>query len=259
MSPDEVCQLLGPIEREKLKLRDGSKSPHGPKRIVKNPDFSGFNIGMSSAAVMIVDFGEAFVVGRPRHRTGLGIPITSFPPEVCFGYAPSAGSDLWELGCLLFEILCGRPLFPMYFPIFEMLIGLIVHYVGLLPSSWKGRFDAEKYGDRQGGMLQSTPEGAWYWFKANPEDERGSLGEEVAKAASRVELSTEQQGFIVSLIQEMMAREPEGRLSAIDTSRRMESAASLFDGEVAECLHVVEDISDAPPPPPPPPEDSDSE
>ncbi|KAK7701719.1 hypothetical protein SLS64_010167 [Diaporthe eres] len=146
MSPDEVCQLLGPIEREKLKLRDGSKSPHGPKRIVKNPDFSGFNIGMSSAAVMIIDFGEAFV-----------------------------------------------------------------------------------------------------------------LGEEVAKAASRVELSMGQQGFIVSLLQDMLVREPEDRLSARDASRRIESAASLFGGQVAEYLDLVEDIPDAPPPPPPPPEDSDSE
>lgn len=126
MSPDEVCQLLGPIQREKLKLRDGSKPPHGPRRIVKNADFSGFNIGMSSAAVMIIDFGEAFVLGRPRHRTGLGIPMTSFPPEVCFGYPPSAGSDLWELACLLFEILCGRPLFPLYFPIFEIVTTQLV-------------------------------------------------------------------------------------------------------------------------------------
>ncbi|KAI7775598.1 hypothetical protein LA080_006561 [Diaporthe eres] len=259
MWPDEVCQLLGPIEREKLKLRDGSKSPHGPKRIVKNPDFSGFNILMSSAAVMIIDFSEAFVLGRPRHRAGLGIPITSFPPEVCFGYPPSAGSDLWGLACLLFEILCGRPLFPLYFPIFEMLIGLIVHYVGLLPRSWQGHFDAAKYGDRQEGTLHSTPEGAWYWFEAKPEDQRGSLVEEVAKAASRVGLSTEQQGFIVSLLQDMLVRESEDRLSARDTSRRIESAASLFGGEVAEHLHLVEDIPDPPPPPPPPSEESDSE
>lgn len=87
----------------------------------------------------------------------------------------------------------------MYFPIFEMLIGLIVHYVGLLPCSWQGHFDAEKYGDRQQGKLNSTPEGPWYWFEANPEDGRSSLGEEVVKAASKAELSTEQQGFIVSL------------------------------------------------------------
>lgn len=163
------------------------------------------------------------------------------------------------IGLFAVEILCGRPLFPLCFPIFEMLFGLIVHYVGLLPRSWQGHFDAEEYGDKQGGTLHSTPEGAWYWFEANPGEERGSLGEEVAKAASRVELSTEQQVFIVSLLQDMLVREPENRLSARDTSRRIESAASLFGGEVAEHLHVVEDIPDAPPPPPPPPEDSDSE
>ncbi|KAG6354927.1 hypothetical protein INS49_004008 [Diaporthe citri] len=226
MSPDEVCQLLGPIEREKLKLRDSSKSPHGPKRIVNNPDFSGFNIGMSSAAVMIIDFGEA------RQRlVGIGL---------------SAVRDtLWQT------------LLPLYFPIFEMLIGLIVHHVGLLPRSWQGHFDAEKYGDRQGRTLQSTPDGAWYWFEAKPGEEWGSLGGEIAKAASGVELSTEQQGFIVSLLQDMLACETENRLTARDTSRRIESAASLFGGEVVEHLLLVEDIPDAPSPPPPP-EDSDA-
>lgn len=71
------------------------------------------------------------------------------------------------------------------------------------------------------------------------------MGEEVDKAASRVELSTEQQESITSMLQEMMVREPERRLSARDASCRIESAASLFGAEVAE--HH--------PPPPPPPED----
>ncbi|ROV98321.1 hypothetical protein VMCG_07189 [Cytospora schulzeri] len=141
-----------------------------------------------------------------------------------------------------------------------MLIGLIVHSVGLLPRSWQGHFDVDKYEDKQGGTVNSTPEGAWYWLEANNADKRGSLGEEVAKAASGMELSTEEQEFLASLLQEMMVREPEERLSACDASRRIESAASLFSGEVAEDVQLVEDIPDAPPPSPPPPlESSDSE
>lgn len=75
---------------------------------------------------------------------------------------------------------------------------------------------------------------------------RGSLGEEVGKAASRVELSIEQQGFIASLLQEMMVREPERRLSAHDALCHIESAESLFGAEVAEYSQLVEDMSDAP-------------
>lgn len=272
MSPDAVCQLLWPIVREKLKLRDGSYSPHGPKKIVKNPDFSGFDIKMPSAAVIIVDFGEGFIVGRPRGRTGLGIPISSFPPEVCFGYPPSTGSDIWELACLFFEIFCYRPLFPMIWPVFEILIHHIVHSVGLLPLSWRGHFDSDKYGNVEGGKLLSTPEGAPFWFEAKSEDGRGSLRDEPLQAAPRSELTTEQQDFIASLLQDMMAREPKERLPARDVLRRIDAAAPLFGPEVAEHLEQVADVIHdpkglgapplpPPPPPPPPPEydDSDSE
>lgn len=261
MSPNAVCQILGPIVKEKLKLRDGSYSSHGPKRVVKNPNFSGFNISMSSSAVMIIDFGEAFLLDRPCGRTGLGVPIESFPPEVLFGHTASAGSDVWELACLLCEIFCRRPLFPLYFPIYEMLIGYIVHYVGLLPRSWQGHFNAEKYGFMEEGQLHATPEGSHFWFEAKPEDQRGNLREELLEAASRSELTTEQQEFIASLLQDMLVREPEGRLPARDTLRRIESAAPLFGGDVAEQPEPIAEVPDdaPPPPPPPPPESDDSE
>jgi serine/threonine-protein kinase SRPK3 len=257
MPPYAVCQLLGPIIKEKVKLHDGSYSSHSPRRMIKNPDFSGFNIGMTSAAVMIIDFGEAFLSENPR-RTGLGVPITSFPPEVLFRCPPSVSSDIWQLACLFCKIFYQRPLFPLYFPIFEMLIGQIVHFVGLLPHSWQGHFNAEKYGYMDGGEVHATPEGAHFWFHADPQDQRGSLREELLQAASRAELTTEQQDFIVPLLQEMLVREPEGRLPARDALRRLEFAAPLFGGEVAEHPEQIPELpDDAPPPPPPPPPESD--
>lgn len=188
---------------------------------------------------------------RPRHRTGLGIPISSFPPEVCFGYPPSAGSDVWELACLILEIFCGRPLFPLFPPVFELLIRHMVHSVGLLPHSWRGHFDADKYGYIEGDILQTTPEGEYFWFEAKPEDGRGSLRDELLQVASRSELTAEQQEFIASLLQETMVRVPEDRLPDRDVLFRIESAALLFGGEVAEYTEQIEeDPDDAPPPPP---------
>ncbi|KAL1874472.1 hypothetical protein Daus18300_003490 [Diaporthe australafricana] len=265
-SPDAVCQLLGPIVKERLKLRNGSYSPYGPKRIVKNPDFPGFDIQMSSAAVMIVDLGEAFVVDSrsPRGRTGLGVPISSFPPEVCFGYQPSTGSDVWECACLFFEIFCYRPLFPMIWPVFEILIHHVVHSVGLLPLNWRGHFDT-KYSNIENGKFLSTPEGAYFWFEARPEDGRGSLRDELLEAP-KSELTNEQQEFLASLLQDMMARQPEERLPACEILRRIDAAAPLFGLEVAQNLVQFEKVIQDPdglgvPPPPTPPEydDSDSE
>lgn len=83
----------------------------------------------------------SFLLDSDHPRTGLGVPMMCFPPEVCFGISPSAGSDVWELACLIFQTFFdGYPLFPMIFPSFEMLTRMIVEYVGALPRSWEGHF-----------------------------------------------------------------------------------------------------------------------
>lgn len=134
-SPNAVYQLLGPIVKAKLKLYDGSYSSKGPRRVIKKSGISGFKLKMSSAAVMVIEFVEAFLMDHQRHRTGLGIPINCFPPEICLEHPLSVGSDVWELACFIYEIFCGRPLFSLWFPVFERLIRHIVHSVGLLPRS----------------------------------------------------------------------------------------------------------------------------
>lgn len=279
MSPDALCQLLGPAETEKLKLRNGSYSAHGPKKIVKTPAFTGFNLSMTSAAVMIIDFGEAFFLDRPRPAcdgcSGLGVPISFIPPEICFGHPPSAGSDTWELACLVSETLCARRLFPELFLIFEQLLALVAHHVGPLPHSWKGRFCVEKYGYWENGQMCSTPDGWQSWFTEQlPGTKRGTIRELItASHASSVSSSSEvavsrltgeQEDFLASLLRDMMVLEPEQRLSPRDTLHRLQSAAFLFDGDIAEQARpgfrpYIQDPNDPPPPSPPPEKYSDSE
>lgn len=262
MSRDAVCRLLGPTETEKLKLRDGSYSVHSPKRIVKNPSFSGFDIETTNASVMIIDFGEAFFPDRPCPRSNLGISIFSFPPEICFGQPPSANSDIWELACLLVEIFCGRPLFPLVFGGFDLLISYIVDYVGILPPSWKGHFRADVYGSWDNGELSPSPDGVWWWFEEVPGAEKSDLRTVVGEMASREGLVVEQHEFLTSLLRRMLACEPAERLSAPAVLLRLKTAAHLFGGEVAEKVEVSGARHPDAPPSPPPPEgynDSDSE
>lgn len=256
--------LLGPPETEKLKLRDGSYSVYSPRRIVKNPSFAGFNIKTTNAAVMIIDFGEAFLLDRPCPRRDLGIPIFSFPPEICFGQAPSANSDIWELACLLVETFCGRPLFPLIFGGYELLISYIVDYIGILPPSWKGHFRADVYGSWDNGELSSSPDGVWWWFEEIPDAEKSDLGTVVGEMASREGLGAEQHEFLTSLLREMLAREPAERLSTPAVLRRLNAVSHLFEGEVAERIKVERARHRDPddPPSPLPPEgydDSDSD
>lgn len=94
LSSSQVCDMLGPIKTEKLRLPGGIYSPHAPKRVVQHPDFSGLSFPASFLRLNIqtVDLGEAFFASQPR--SFLGVPLSYFPPEICFGYSPSTMSDV---------------------------------------------------------------------------------------------------------------------------------------------------------------------
>ncbi|KAK0717221.1 hypothetical protein B0T26DRAFT_621831, partial [Lasiosphaeria miniovina] len=104
LSLARLFQVLGPTRFKKLrwhKQPDGSRSrsPHPPKVLIELARFSGLDFSLL-ANVRITDFGEALFADRPP--SGLGVPIDSFPPELCFGYLPSTESDVWELATLLY-------------------------------------------------------------------------------------------------------------------------------------------------------------
>lgn len=264
MSRDEVLQLLGgPPKMERLELGNGESTPHGPRRIVKPASFEGFNISMTFVSITLIDFGEAFLVDEDPPRSGYGVPGFSFPPELCFGISPSAASDVWQLGCLLYEIIRGgAPLFPMMFPSLGGLFRNIIQYVGPLPQSWKGHFRAEQYGKMADGILISTSDGADWWFNP-PED----LGRTNVKdwAKNRIgrkkleDVTDEQLEWLGSLLQDMVVCEPGKRISAWDVSSLVDSTAGFFDGDVAELVEERPESSDATPPPSPPKLYSDSD
>ncbi|KAI5860718.1 kinase domain-containing protein [Durotheca rogersii] len=223
MSPTGLCQLLGPIKAEKLRLPNGSYSPHAPKQVVQRPDLSGLDLSLL-VNVRIVDFGQAFFANQPP--TSLGIPIQCFPPEVCFGLPPSAGSDIWDLACVLYQVHGIAYLFPVFFPIFGILMGTIVGMLGPLPPRWKGRFMFDEYGYRERGQLKNVDrkEPPW-WFEDQALEE--SMNARLFKSAPH--LSAPQREEFAQLLLEMLAYEPEKRLSAINAVQRLKSAAFLDD------------------------------
>ncbi|OIW27961.1 kinase domain-containing protein [Coniochaeta ligniaria NRRL 30616] len=219
MSPASLYQLLGSIEAEDLKLPNGSYSPHRPKRVIQTPDFSGLDYS-SLSVVRIVDFGEAFFTERPPQS--LGAPIDSFPPELCFGYPPSTKSDVWQLACVLYTVHAKVPMFPTFFRIFGILVGTVVGYLGPLPQQWKGRFMFDEYGYQEPGKVPNETDPAW-WFEDKHSDK--SIDSRLSQKAPH--LSARQRGEYVRLLHDMVAYEPEQRLSATDVVERLRSAAFL--------------------------------
>jgi len=77
---------------------------------------------------VLADFGMS-LVGADFNSSGRGQSLTGesfgnvryMSPEQCRGEAPSAKSDIYSLGCLMFEALTGRPAFALGSPLEVML------------------------------------------------------------------------------------------------------------------------------------------
>lgn len=204
MDIQQVCAMLGPLKHEKLRPRNGNRSDHAPKYVVQRPTFPELASQLPTPlkTVRIVDFGEAFPASQPR--TTLGVPVGQgyFPPELCFGYPASAASDIWELACLMFQTLGTPPLFPCFFPIFEMLIGTAMPILGPLPAHWRGRFNHERYGYREDGELKNAEkeDPSWWWDEAKHDKSiRGQMERDLGP-----QCSPEQLDFLADLLGDML-------------------------------------------------------
>ncbi|KAF1963757.1 kinase-like protein [Byssothecium circinans] len=201
-------QFLTPINAENLKLGNGSRSRHAPMQVIQAPEFLGFDYS-SLWKVRIIDFGEAFFTSLPP--SSLGSPIEFFPPELCFGYSPSAKADIWQLACVFYMVHSGRFLFPVFFEIYEILIGTIVNCVGPLPQHWRGRFKFESFGYRERGREQNKTDPEWWFDDKAP---KNSVDSQLTEHAPH--LSTHQREHYVRLLCKMLDLEPNARLSAAD-------------------------------------------
>lgn len=221
LSPKEFSNLVGPIKSERLRLPKGKgdHSPHAPKRVVQAADFPGLDFSLLYR-VRLIDFGQAFFEDHPPKS--LGVPISYYPPEVCFGYRPSAKSDIWQLACILYQAHTDHCLFFELFQIFENLIDNVTHHLGPMPQSWRGKFDFAEYGyvDRENPQDTTEPE---YWFedKKSQDTINGKLEEKAPH------LSAEQRNEFAALLLDMVAYEPDKRLSAAVVVRRLKESSLI--------------------------------
>ncbi|KAK6082954.1 serine/threonine-protein kinase SRPK3 [Seiridium cupressi] len=104
LGKEELLKTLDEPETIEVETLSGDDpAPHGPKYCVEPLQFSWCKTYMKPE-IAIIDFGESFLVNKPRPRSG--IPIQYAAPEVLFSgtHVPSLSSDVWSLGVTLFDI-----------------------------------------------------------------------------------------------------------------------------------------------------------
>lgn len=88
----------------------------------------------------VIDFGESYQISKPT--PDLGIPQVYCSPEYTLDGAVGVGSDIWALGCTLFEIRTGRKLFDMFDDDKDEYLAKLALVLGRFPEHWWGKWDA---------------------------------------------------------------------------------------------------------------------
>lgn len=173
-----------------------------------------------SSTLNVVDFGESYDVSSPPDS--LGIPETYKSPEAILEDEFGMASDLWALGCTIFEIRTGRVLFSCFNPNdVDNVFFKIVQLLGILPEPWwsegwkarstyfkteadeNGRFVVEEKIclGKEKSLLEAITRGVLY-----------SRNQDAPYASD--EICPEEAELLADLLEKLLRYSPEERISA---------------------------------------------
>lgn len=157
MPEDELVSFLGQPQKTYVRTESGEHLPaSSPQYLTIPADISRLGDAYISDQICVIDFGESYPISSPP--ADLGMPENYLPPEVllCHHNAIGPGSDLWALGCTLFEIRKQLPLFYMIFDQDELLAEM-VRFFGKPPQAWWDKWEARKdFFDDEGTWLRDA-------------------------------------------------------------------------------------------------------
>ncbi|KAM0139787.1 hypothetical protein ACHAP3_002846 [Botrytis cinerea] len=135
---EQIYERLGVPQKEQI-IYASSKLPVSDSSF---PDYTVAAINMKEVNpkwiandIMIIDFGIAFLQTAPSFD--LGTPKSYCAPEFLFGRYRSIASDIWALGCTIFEIRTGSRLFKYDgIPKRDEMLIATVRLLGGFPEAW---------------------------------------------------------------------------------------------------------------------------
>ncbi|KAF7552157.1 hypothetical protein G7Z17_g4490 [Cylindrodendrum hubeiense] len=169
-------------------------------------------ITLDEAKLLLSDFGVAF---RPSNKSRFesNTPLVIRPPEALFEPTTplSFASDIWSLGCTIFELLAHRSLIDGILTPQDEITAQQVHLQGSLPSEWWDKWEKRfKWFDEAGRSL-SNERDIWSWerrFEQWIQEPRESCGMDIVNEEERVAL--------LEMLHWMLAWRPRERPNAED-------------------------------------------
>ncbi|KAB8292480.1 hypothetical protein EYC80_008194 [Monilinia laxa] len=156
---EQIYQRLGfPQRQEILRAATTLKVTESsfPDYAVVAIDMNDVDPKWISDEIIIIDFGISFLQKTPS--LDIGTPKSYCAPEFLFGFPRSTASDIWALGCTIFEIRTGARLFKYKgTPKRDEMLIATVKLLGTLPDEWWGAWkEGLKWYETQTKMSQGS-------------------------------------------------------------------------------------------------------
>lgn len=169
LSIQQLYARYGAPEQEpviRLDTQAASTDPGVPSYAVPSVwlGVSSHEITLGEAKLILSDFGVAFRPGD-KFRFESHTPLVYRPPEAFFELATplTFTSDIWSLGCVIFELLAHRSLIDGFLAPQDEITAQQVELQGLMPPEWWEKWEKRpKWYDEEGKPLSNASD-IWSW------------------------------------------------------------------------------------------------
>ncbi|KAG6875410.1 hypothetical protein C0993_009365, partial [Termitomyces sp. T159_Od127] len=178
-SDAEVYLHLGEPETETVRTCDGQPlGPHVPPTLVASIQNSRIsNPSLLLESTIVADFGQSYLAASPPPSYKPGTIMHYQSPEARFEGRAGLEADIWSLGCAIFEIRAGFPLFDSFIGSDVEVLKKTVEMLGRLPEPWWSAFEARSQWFEENGQPKSEQdqERAGVFLKARSTSIRAKL------------------------------------------------------------------------------------
>lgn len=157
-SVEKVYEQLGQPAVGDLSGSVLSREPSTPEYLVGSAEFFRAAPGLLTGDISIIGYTDSFRIKTPEALSANEekLPNGFTAPEVLCGFKGKIPSDLWALGCIIYEIRAGQLLFPCSVDVSPAkAIGEIVDMIGNPPTIFAGiKFDEDGFPIKRGSKIK---------------------------------------------------------------------------------------------------------
>lgn len=135
-----------------------SREPSTPEYLVGSAEFFRAAPGLLTGDISIIGYTDSFRIKTPEALSANEdkLPNGFTAPEILFGFKGKFPSDLWALGCIIYQIRSGQLLFHCSVDVSPAeAIRKIVDIIGNLPTIFAGiKFDEHGFPNKRGHRIK---------------------------------------------------------------------------------------------------------